>query len=115
MGSIGSSTVGELQSLWAFNNIAVDLGEKPSDDASDDDLRAYNRQRSRQLSDAYERLCSAISQRVGDWDWMDDEGSLLRKPDRTTGPLTALRDQELYYLRSVTQGESTAARGKGSR
>lgn len=112
---IGSSTVGELQSLWAFNNIAVDLGEKPSDDASDDDLRAYNRQRSRQLSDAYERLCSAIAQRVVDWDWTDDEGSPLPKPDRTTGPLKALRDQELYYLRSVIQGESTAARGNGSR
>jgi hypothetical protein len=112
----GSSSVGELQSFWSFNRLArMPAEDRPSEDAPVEEIRAYNDGVTERLSEGFDDLCSAIAQRVADWDWTDDEGRLLPKPDGTSGPLKRLRDEELYYLRDVIQGETAAQRKNGSK
>ncbi len=58
------------------------------------------------LMDAhFERLCEVLAVRIVDWNWTDDLGRPLPRPDGSPAPLKRLRTQELYWLLTATRGE----------
>lgn len=96
---VGSASIAELKSLWAFDRISVEL------QAIQGDPDEYEKTTKR-LDEYYDDLCAWIARRVVDWDWTDDQGHPLPKPDGSLKPIQALRSDEIYYLRRVLRGES---------
>lgn len=104
---VGSASIAELKSLWAFDRVSVELQEL---EGSPDESKLV----AKRLDQYYDDLAAWIARRVVDWNWTDDQGHPLPKPDGTIGPIQALRGDEIYYLRRVLRGESPLVESQDS-
>lgn len=111
---IGAPTVKEMQVLWRFGR-DDNFDPKPADDAPADVRQEWAERRTKQLDTMFEELCEVIGRRVTDWDWTDEAGRLLPKPDGTGEPMRNLHTDELYWLRALIRGETPGQRKNGSR
>ncbi len=96
-------TIGGLQAIAGMQRIGVDLQAiQGEEDAAAQALA--------QLGPHFERLCAYLAPRIVDWNWTDDAGRPLPKPDGTTAPLLLLNAQEINWLLAAAMGETPAER-----
>lgn len=96
-------SVGEWQHFEQIRRLGVELNALQGEpDEAEQTLRL--------LDQHFDDLCDMLATRVVDWDWTDNRGQPLPKPDGTPGPLKRLSSQELKWLINAGQGEMAAQR-----
>tara|TARA_R110002020_G_scaffold86938_2_gene214572 strand:- start:2016 stop:2477 length:462 start_codon:yes stop_codon:yes gene_type:complete len=53
-----------------------------------------------------QEMCSALSERIFDWNWTDNIGQPMPKPYKNPEVLMNLQNEELIWLVSVSMGET---------
>lgn len=104
---VGRQTVAEWQAFEGIRRLGVDLLAAQGE--PDEVARILLR-----LNGHFDELCTLLAERVVDWDWTDNRGRPLPKPDGTAAPLKRLSSDELGYLVMVATGESPGQRKNGS-
>lgn len=106
----GKPSIGALQALWHFRKSAKAPQEEPPEGASAAALSEYNDRSIGRISEQFDALCEVIARHVTGWNWTDGRGVPLPQPDGTPTPIKALESEELYWLESAIQGQTSAAR-----
>lgn len=101
---VGTRTVGELQASWGFDRLSVRMNELKGE--PDEYGRTLEL-----LENHFSDLLTWIAERLIDWDWTDQRGQPLPKPDGTPEPLRKLTPEEIHYLRQALRGEVAAESG----
>jgi hypothetical protein len=69
----------------------------------------------RVLDEEFDTLTAGLASRVRDWNWTDDHGQELPKPDGTSTPFENLSAEELFYLINLSnRGASGESRKNAS-
>jgi len=103
---VGVNEIGELQAAWDFNRLSVKFDAVKGE--AQEGLK-----RLAILDEHYDQLLEWMAERLVDWDWTDQRGRPLPKPDGTAGPLRKLTPEEILFLDSVLSGE-VPAEGKNA-
>lgn len=98
---VGTRSIGEMKAAWGFNRLSAELDAVKGE--PDENVRAIAL-----LEEHYDSLLLWMADRIVDWDWTDQRGRLLPKPDGTTDPLLKLAPDELFYLTRILRGEGPA-------
>ncbi len=113
---IGSESIGQMKSRWAFLHLSSELDEAKEDprgeNESDEDyqkrVERANGDRIRLIESQYDDLVHWFADRLDRWDWTDNRGDPLPTLDRTITPFMGLSMDEVYYIKSVLSGEGPA-------
>lgn len=100
---VGGVSVAEMrarQVLLEFGPKVAALEGEP--DANVEFVRLFN--------EAYSTVIQGIARRLVDWNWTDDLGHPLPKPDGSPAPLAPLSPEEILYLLTVVTAEAPAER-----
>lgn len=98
---IGTRSIGEMKAAWGFNRLSTELDAVKGE--PDENVKAVAL-----LEDHYDALLLWMADRIVDWDWTDQRGRPLPKPDGTVEPLLKLAPDELFYLTGILRGEVPA-------
>lgn len=104
---LSGMTAGQMQAVAHLQRIGVEMDALQGE--PDQGIKSFAL-----LEPYYAEIQALVATRLIDWNWTDDLGEPLPKPDRTTGPLNQLRLEELYWLLTAAQGETLDDRKNGS-
>lgn len=113
---IGSETIGQMKSRWAFLHLSSELDEAKEDPQKDGEspedyqkrVEKANGDRIRLIESQYDDLVHWFAERLDRWDWTDNRGESLPPLNRTIEPFMGLSMDEVYYIKNVLTGEGPA-------
>jgi hypothetical protein len=113
---IGSETIGQMKSRWAFLHLSSELDEAKeapqAEGESEEDYKKRvekaNGERIKLIEAQYDDLVHWFAVRLAKWDWTDNASHPHPELDGTITPFMNLSMDEVYYIKNVLSGEGPA-------
>lgn len=113
---IGSESIGQMKSRWAFLHLSAELDEAKEDPRGEGEseeqyakrVERANGDRIKLIESQYDDLVHWFAERLDHWDWTDNRGDPMPSLNRTIEPFMSLSMDEVYYIKNVLSGEGPA-------